>query len=260
MKKEKSNGTFSIILALIIIILLIICYLFASNTISIEEGKLITKKDTLTGSKEPTQEKEETTKTLSNKEATKIISNLFETKEVRNILDNGNKQYCQSSNNKVYSEKELGLNYVYNGLGYMECDNTYEDVINHIKTYFTDEYFKNNLENKKIIATKSYKDEDGIEKYHYYEKDDKLYIAVTGKGGDLGKAAHKSPTYSIITTTNNKIEAIVNVVWLTVDNLESDIENIKMSAEKVGDTWKISEYNIIYKYAVQESPLNIKQK
>lgn len=260
MKKEKSNGIVVIIMGLIIIVLLIVCYLFASNTIAVEEGKIVTKKDTLTAGKEPDQSKEETTKNLSKEEAIQIVSTLFENKEVRRIIDNDHLPYCAGNSGKVYSEQELGLNYVFNGLGYTECDGTYEDVINYIKTYFTDEYFKNNLENKKTIATKSFKDQDGIEKYNYYEKDGKLYIVSVGKGGDLGKVEHKTPTYNITAITENKIEAIVNVVWLYPDDLESDIENVKISVEKEDGTWKISEYNLLYRYGVSNNPYNIKQK
>lgn len=237
---EKKNNILIWILLIIIAILVVLCVLFATNKITFNSSNNDTK-NTLNDTKDNNSTNADNK--LNNNEAEAIVKSLFTSTTVRNVIDNPQLPNCKTGT-KVYSEKELGLSYEGNGFYKAENFNTYEEYINDIKSYFTDEYFTNNIENKNTIATKT-KTINGEVWYNFYEKDGALYCINTGKGSDAAKGNFKEINYNITNISSNEIKAIINASWYDISNNDGAEEKINITIIKENDIWKIKSYEVV---------------
>ncbi len=238
---EKKNNMVILLLLVIIAILVVLCVLFATGIISFSSNN---KSKIIENNTEDTNENKNTGSTTiissTNGKLDKngiIIISLLTNETVRSVFDNPQVTHCKSNNTR-YTEEELGLNYVFGGFYKSIEYNTYADYINNIKQYFTDEYYKNNFENKYAATSKSFTSNDGTILYYYYEKDGALYCASTNKGGDIGRDEMKELNYNITNVNNEEIEASIEIVW----NYDEEKANIKVINDN-GD-WKISSYEV----------------
>ena len=237
--EKKNNGLVIILMGIIIVILIALCILFATNTITFNHKEI---KNEIENQKN-TNELNNEESILSEEQAKTVLKNIVENSTVRHIYDNPGLTYCNNSEEKQYSEEELGLNY--NWSYFQKCNdyNSYDELVKYFKNYFTEEYYKNNLENKYSVTTKS-KIVGGIETYFYLEKDGNLYVAYTLKGTNMSKNKISNTNYVITLIEKNKIDGMVMINWLDVDDEASETENIDVELIKENGNWKINKYDL----------------
>lgn len=240
---EKKNNMVIWLLLVIIAILVVLCVLFATNKITINSSNNNNKNILNDTKNNNTSENDNVDSKLNNNEAEAIVKSLFTEETVRAVFDNPQIPNCKTET-KLYSEKELGLNYDGNGFYKATNFNSYEEYINNIKSYFTNEYFTKNIENKKTIASKTTTLSNGTVMYNFYEKDGALYCTNTGKGTDTSKANFKEINYNITNINNNEIDASIDASWYGYNYSEGAQEKINIKIVKENDNWKISSYEV----------------
>lgn len=180
---------------------------------------------------------------LTNEEAVAVVKELFNNSVVRWMFDDNGSIFCKTESESL-SARELGLNRENDR--YQKCldYNSYDEITNKIKRYFTDEYYGTLLKSRPFLAYSS-ASTDGTTMYNYYEKNGNLYAIVTYKGSNLNKASELNDdnTYEITKIAENEISAKVNAKWLDVDN-NNYVENIKLSLQKEDGKWKINSYEV----------------
>lgn len=239
MEKKNNNAVVIILVGIIIVIVLLLCVLFVTGIISFNNIDNNQQLDN------DVVENSNNTYILTNGEAEAVSKNIFINEVVRSVIDNPQLQYCKHEDTLI-SESDLGLDYQWNGY-YKAIDfNSYEDYINYLKTYFTDEYFSNNIENKKTVATKSRELPDGTVMYNFYEKDGSLYCANVGKGGDIDKGTLYKIECNIVSISDSEIESTIDASWYQAGNTFSEgaSEKVNMKIVKENNVWKISSYEV----------------
>ena len=233
MEKKNNSGILVGILIGIVITLLVVGGLFATGTIGF--------KTNTNADNEKTTENNETTKKMTEEEATTTVKNIFTNSTVQYLVDYIAVTYCKTEGTSI-SEKELGLDYQWNG--YYKCTdfNSYEQLTNYFKQYVTEDYFnslllkENYLKQKNTLA-------NGTEVYNYYEKDGNLYAVSTGKGGNLSKDnfLDNETVYKIDSFDDNKITATITAKWEDPSGTKySELE--KMTIINEDGNWKVSSY------------------
>ncbi len=244
MGKEKKNNSVIVIILLVIIILILLALgvLFATGKITWNSNNNNVN-DNVDDSNINDNSNNNDNGIISNNEAEEVVKNLFTNNAVRRIMDNGSLTYCSSSDNKIYTEKELGLDHTWNG--YYKCSefNSYDELVNYFKTFFTDSYYSNNLENKVTMTTKSIVMSDGTVMYNYYEKDGSLYYANTGKGSNMAKIELSNVSYNIINVTEAEIVANIHATWKDAGGYPYE-ETIDITLAKTDKGWKIDQYDV----------------
>ncbi|MEE3342645.1 MAG: hypothetical protein VZS44_00975 [Bacilli bacterium] len=178
---------------------------------------------------------------MTEEEATTIVKNIFTNSTVQYLVDHIAVTYCKTEATSI-SEKELGLDYQWNG--YHKCTdfNSYEQLTNYFKQYVTEDYFnslllkENYLKQKNTLA-------NGTEMYNYYEKDGNLYAASTGKGSNVNKDnfLDNETVYKIDSFDDNKITATITAKWEDPSGTKySELE--KMTIINEDGNWKVSSY------------------
>lgn len=181
---------------------------------------------------------------LTNEEAVVAVKELFNNDVVRWMFDDNGSVFCKTESESL-SARELGLNRENDR--YQKCldYNSYDEMTNKIKPYFTDKYYDTLLKTRPFLAYSS-ASTDGTTMYNYYEKNGNLYAIVTYKGSNLNKASELTDdtTYEITKIAENEISAKVNAKWLDVDN-NNYSENVEIVIQKDLNNWKISSYEVI---------------
>ena len=111
MEQEKNKNGVIALLVVIIVILLTLVVLFATGTISLKEKVVDTNESTQTNNNGTPQQ-------LTEEEATVAIKSIFTNDTVQYLVDHISVTYCKRDTTNV-SEKELGLDYQWNG--YNRC-------------------------------------------------------------------------------------------------------------------------------------------
>lgn len=238
---EKKNNMVIWLLLVIIAILVVLCVLFATNKITINSSNN-SNKNTLNDTNNNNDNTNVNNK-LNNSEAEAVVKNLFTNETVRWVYDNSQVTNCKRDDSKTYTEKELGLDYTWGGYYKATDFSTYKDYLNNIKQYFTDEYYKKEIEDTGKIKQKI-EQPDGTILYYYYEKDGALYCANTNKGGNGVKASIKEAEYNITNITSDEIDASVDASWYGFNYSEGAQEKINIKIVKENDSWKISSYEV----------------
>ena len=238
MENQKNSKGVIALLVVIIVILAVSCILFATGTISFNNNST-NNRDLRNGDTVDTTNNN--TKELTEEEATTIVKNIFTNSTVQYLVDHISVTYCKTESTNV-SEKELGLDYQWNG--YHKCTdfNSYEQLTNYFKQYVTEDYFnslllkENYLKQKNTLA-------NGTEMYNYYEKDGNLYAANTGKGGNMNKYKFldTETVYKIDSFNNNQITATITAKWED-PNGSMYSESEKMTITNDNGNWKVSSY------------------
>ncbi len=233
MEKKINSGILVGLLIGIFIMLLVFIGLFATGTISF--------KTTTTNDNVQTSENNQTTKTMTEEDATTIVKNDFTNDTVQYLVDHVTVAYCKTEATSI-SEKELGLDYQWNG--YHKCTdfNSYEQLTNYFKQYVTEDYFNNLLLKESYLKQKE-TFVDGTEMYNYYEKDGNLYAASTGKGGNMNKYKFldNETVYKIDSFDDNKIIATITAKWEDPNGTKyTELE--KMTIINENSNWKVSSY------------------
>ena len=233
METEKNNKGVIALFVVIVVILLALVVLLATGTISFKSNQVDNENDQTNGN--------ETVNNLTEAEATIIVKNLFTNDTVQYLIDNVSVTYCKRESTNT-SEKELGLNYEWNG--YNKCTDfkSYEELTNYFKQYITNDYF-NQLLLEQPYLNQERKMADGTTHYNYYEKDGSLYAANTGKGSNVNK--YKLLTdeivYKLDSFDANKIITTITAKWEDVNGSKySELE--KMTIVNDNGNWKISSY------------------
>lgn len=237
MENKKNNKELIILLIVIIIILLVLCILFAcgtinfkSNDIEIDQANQHINNNNLNND-------------LTEEESKEILKNIFTSNTVQYLVDDVSITFCDAED-IIISEKELGLDYQWNG--YIKCTNfnSYEELINYFKKYVTESYL-NDILLEKTYLKQSHISSKGTVMYNYYEKDGNLYAAITGKGSNANKykLLNDKTLYRIDSFTNNNITATINANWLTADEKTIYSEIIKITIIKDNAVWKVNSYD-----------------
>lgn len=236
--KEKNNTKVIILLmAIIIVILAVLCVLFATNTISFNSKEV--------NDNEITPKNNDDEKGLNEDEAKEILDKLFRNETVRQLTDNPNVTYCGDiDNSKWYTEKELGLDYEWNGLEKCLSFRSYEELIKYFKTFFTEDFYNNKLENK-YYSTTEYFFSNGHMMYNFYEKDGVLYRAMSGKGSNVSKSNLLNVKYNIKEALLDKIRANVEATWQASSDDFPWVEKIDIEVVKNNNIWKINKYDVL---------------
>ena len=157
------------------------------------------------------------------------------------LVDHVSVTYCKTETTNI-SEKELGLNYEWNG--YHKCTdfNSYDELTSYFKQYVTEDYF-NSLLLKESYLKQENTLANGTIMYNYYEKDGNLYAADTGKGSNVNK--YKLLTdeivYKIESFSDNQITATITAKWEDANGtMYSELE--KMTVTNDNGNWKITSY------------------
>ena len=98
---------------------------------------------------------------------------------------------------------------------------SYQEMINHLKTYMTEE-----------VITSRFAKED------YVEKDGKLYCADFGKGGNLYQPEHFNIQINKISENNVKAQVVVELNYMDY----YDYDNYNVEFTRLNDNWIISLY------------------
>lgn len=245
MEKKNNNVVVIILVGIIIIIVLLLCVLFVTGIISfnnIDNNQNINNDQQLDNN---VVESSNNTYILTNSEAEAVSKNIFINEVVRSVIDNPQLQYCKHEDTLI-SASDLGLDYQWIGFYKATDFNSYEEYINYLKTYFTDEYFSNNVENKKTVATKSVELPDGTVHYNFYEKDGALYCANDGKGSNMDKGILYKVECNIVSISYSEIESTIDASWYdgNFSFSKGASEKINMKIVKENNVWKISSYEV----------------
>lgn len=228
MENQNNNKGVIALLVAIIVILAVLCVLFATGTINLTNNSSSNNQQT---------NNNETIKEMTEAEATTTIKNVFNNSTVQYLVNHISVTYCKIETTSI-SEKELGLDYQWNG--YHKCTdfNSYEQLTNYFKQYVTEDYFNSLLLKETYLKQKNTL-ANGTEMYNYYEKDGNLYAASTGKGSNVNKYKFldNETVYKIDSFDNNQITA----KWENVSgNKYSELE--KMTITNDNGNWKVSSY------------------
>lgn len=180
--------------------------------------------------------------TLASSKIIDTIKEIFTNYTVQFLVDNT--PFTYSCYGDYISEKELGLDYQWNG--YRKCDfNTYNELVNNFKQYVTDNFFEE-LKNRNPYLLYSKATSDGTVYYNYFEKDGKMYGVLSGKGSNMQKEKmlEEKIEYSATKVTSDRIEANIVAKWLDAGNYEYT-ETINMVLIKENETWKIDDYKVL---------------
>lgn len=241
----RNNKIVIILLGIIIVMLILLVILFATDTITLNSSK--TKDNKSTENSTQNSETEESKSIRTNEEDINIIKNIFTNETVQFIFNNPGLTYCKTTESTIYTEEELGMVNYYKGNGYQKCTdyNSYEELLNYLKSFFTEEYFNNVILKENTYIPYSTVMNDGSIFYNYYEKDGNLYVAITGKGGNIEKnnILDNETTYEINESNKNEIIATIHATWQTAyDDNTTHSEIIKISVVKSNNNWQINSY------------------
>ena len=260
-KKFNESKVIILLMRIIVVVLLIIIIIFASKFISYNIDKTIN--NSINKSIENTNdEKNSVDKTNKNNEdkcldkvsdtaeteAKEILDKLFKNETVRHLIDNPGITYCgDTDDNKRYTNKDLGLDYEEDGLGLYKCIsfNTFEELTNYFKTFFTDNFYRDKLENQSYSTTEYIFLNDGSIRYRFYEKDGSLYMAMSGKGSNVSKSNLLNVKYNIKEALLDKISANVEATWQASSDDFPWVEKIDIEVVKNNNIWKINKYDVL---------------
>lgn len=241
----RNNKIVIILLGIIIVMLILLVILFATDTITLNSSK--TEDNNSTENSTQNSETEESESIRTNEEDINIIKNIFTNETVQFIFNNPGLTYCKTTESTIYTEEELRMVNYYKGNGYQKCTdyNSYEELLNYLKSFFTEEYFNNVILKENTYIPYSTVMNDGSIFYNYYEKDGNLYVAITGKGGNVEKnnILDNETTYEINESNKNEIIATIHATWQTAyDDNTTHSEIIKISVVKSNNNWQINSY------------------
>lgn len=234
MEQDKNKNGVIILLVVLVIILAVLCVLFATRTISLKGKVIDTNENNQTNNNVTPQQ-------LTEEEATVAIKNIFTNDTVQYLVDHISVTYCERDTINV-SEKELGLDYQWNGYNRCTNFNSYEELTNYFKNYVTEDYF-NSLLLKETYLNQKNTLANGTVMYNYYEKDGNLYAANTGKGSNVNKYKFLTDEiiYKIDSFDNNQITATITAKWEDVNGTKySELEKITIINDN--GNWKINSY------------------
>lgn len=245
--KKKFNETKVIILLMriIVVVLLIIIIIFASKFISYNTDKTINNSVDKTNKNNEDKCLDKVSDTAET-EAKEILDKLFKNETVRHLIDNPGITYCgDTDDNKRYTNKDLGLDYEEDGLYKCISFNTFEELTNYFKTFFTDNFYSDKLENQTYSTTEYIFLNDGSIRYRFYEKDGSLYMAMSGKGSNVNKSNLLNVKYNIKEALLDKISANVEATWQASSDDFHWVEKIDIEVVKNNNIWKINKYDVL---------------
>lgn len=231
----KNKKNFVIGILVVVIVILIIMLLFCGNFI----------KHIMIESADIYDEISDENSVSIDNDALFIAMDLFNNKTVRTVFDNYNLNNILCScgkGQKIFSSDELGLSN--EGVSYCKSllFSSYDEYIDQFKSYFSNDYIENYLKDKVALATASKTINDKIY-YIFYESNNNLYCALSGKGSNVNRVSFSNLKLNILSKTDSEIEVLVNVKWLDSLGNVSDSEKANMKIIKDG-TWKIDSYVI----------------
>ena len=241
----RINKTVVILLGIIIILLILLVILFATNTITLNNSKTENNNSIEKSTQNMENEEKETIRT--NEEDINIIKNIFTNETVQFIFNNPGLTYCNTTESTIYTEEDLEMENYYKGNGYYKCTdyNSYDDLLNYLQSFFTEDYFNNVILKENPYISYSKVMSNGSISYNYYEKDGNLYVAITGKGSNAEKnnILDNLTTYEINESNKNEIKATIHATWQTAyDDNTTHSEIIKISVVKSNNNWQINSY------------------
>ena len=242
-KSENNRGIIIALVGVIIVMLLTLCVLFATGTISFGAKTNNNASNSAGNNINNTEDNNtvdtvETTTKLSNAEAINIVKKLYNA-DVRYIY-NQIVTYC--------GEMESGEG------AYLSVDNfnytksksfkNLTELENHLKTYMTESLLKSSNYNRSTTI-------NGKEVTSYIEKDGALYCNGWNKGSNM-ELAHYVEDETTIETSNideDSFDAKIDAVYYDVSYEENKsastktIKNVSVTVVKQNGNWLLDKYS-----------------
>ena len=240
MEKEKNNKGLIIVLSILVVLLAVLCVLFATGTISFN----FKTSDYSTNNTENnvtqnniTQNNIENT-TLTNSDAISIIKKLY-SKDVRELYNEA-VAYC--------GERETGegSHLSIDGFGYTKSKSfkNLKELEEHLKTYMTESLLSSSNYNKSVTLN-----EKNITSY--VEKNGALYCNDWNKGSNMELAYYieNESSFEVNNISETSFEASINAVYYDVDyetNKSASartVKKIKVTVIKENNSWLLDKYS-----------------